>query len=263
LPTVPNFARAGLNDSGEEGVTRIVHGGVVHLSRGQQTTRHAHYAWKLHVGLDAPVWLEDAERAIEPSAGARVLVIPPGVPHSTGAVGWSCAVFIAPGSRGSPWRSSGTAFGLGGAQARRLVDACQRLEALPRASTADFISELAALAGESLVGLRHMDRRAESALSQLRRAPDTPLAALAEDAEVSLDRLSRLITASTGLRLRQHVLWSRLLHLLSSNTAYPSITAAAMAAGFADHAHLTRTSRSFLGRAPSEVRGTPDAIEPW
>jgi AraC-like DNA-binding protein len=260
---VPNLTRAGLNDSGEEGVTRIVRGGVVHLSRGQQTTRHAHYAWKLHVGLDAPVWLRGEGRPIDPGAGARVLVIPPGVPHSTGAMGWSCAVFVDPGSRGSPWRSSATAFGLGGGMAQRLVEACQALETLPRASTANFIAEVTELALKSFVGPCRVDARAESALRRLRVDPNTALSALAEEAGVSLDRLSRLITASTGMRLRRHVLWCRLLRLLSSNTTYPSITAAALDAGFADHAHLTRTSRLFLGRAPSELQGPPDALEPW
>jgi AraC-like DNA-binding protein len=210
-----------------------------------------------------PVWLHGEGGPIEPAAGARVLVIPPGVPHSTGAVGWSCAVFVAPGSRGSPWRSSTTAFRLGGAAAQRLVDACRGLDTLPRASTADFITEVTELALKSFAGPCDLDTRADSALRRLRLDPDTTLSVLAEQGGVSLDRLSRLITASTGMRLRRHVLWSRLLRLLSSNTTYPSITAAAAHAGFADHAHLTRTSRSFLGRAPSEFRGPPDAIEPW
>jgi len=78
-----------------------------------------------------------------------------------------------------------------------------------------------------------------------------------------LDRLSRLITLNTGLRLRQHVLWNRLLCVLSSNAAYSNISVAAFGGGFADHAHLTRTFRAFLGRVPSEFRAPPDALERW
>lgn len=255
--------RAGLNDSGEEGVTRIVRGGVAHLSRGQQTTRHAHYAWKLHIGMDAPVWIRGEEQTIDPGAGARVVVIPPGLPHSTGAVGWSCAIFVAPGDRGTPWRSSTGALGLNGAAAQRLIDACLKLESQPRASTADFITELVEVAAGAFAGPRTADPRAEASLRRLRLEPDLPLSTLAHEAGVSLNRLSRLVTGSTGMKLRRHVLWNRLLRLLSSNTHYSSITAAAMDAGFADHAHLTRTFRAFLGRSPSEFRAPPDAIEAW
>ena len=257
------MTRPGLNDSGEDGVTRIVRGGVIHLSRGQQTTQHAHYAWKLHIGLDAPVWLRGPERSIGPGAGARVVVVPPGVPHSTGAVGWSCAVFVAPGGRDTPWRSTATAVALGGVVAQRLVDACKGLETQARTGTADFITEVRQEASEVFSGPSRVDVRAEKALRRLRLEPGVRLASLADEIGISLDRLSRLVSGSTGMRLRRHALWCRLLRLLSSNTRYASITAAALDAGFADHAHLTRTCRSFLGRAPSEFRTPPDAIEPW
>jgi AraC-like DNA-binding protein len=67
---------------------------------------------------------------------------------------------------------------------------------------------------------------------------------------------------TTGMRLRQHVLWTRLLGMLSARERHATITAAAVAAGFADHAHLTRTCRAFLGRTPSEL-GRPEVVEAW
>jgi transcriptional regulator GlxA family with amidase domain len=86
---------------------------------------------------------------------------------------------------------------------------------------------------------------------------------LARSAGLSLDRLSRLVTRGTGMRLRRLALWSRLLHLLSTNGAHGSVASAAYAAGFADHAHLTRTYRRLLGRAPSEFRAPPDVLQHW
>ena len=201
-----------------QAITRIVRGGVIHVSRGQRTTNHAHYAWKLHIGLDAPVWVRSAGEALDADAGARVVVVPPGVQHSTGAMGWSCAVFIAPGTRGSPWRTNATPSGLGGPEASRLIAACKGINAQARASTSDFISELAHLARGGFKGSRSSDARAEAALRQLRLDPDLSLSWLAAQAGNSLDRLSRLVTGTTGVCLRSHALWYRLLRLLSSNT---------------------------------------------
>ena len=257
------FAGGGLNDSGEDGLTSIVRGAAIHHSRGQRTSLHAHYAWKLHIGIDAPVWLDAPGCSIDPGAKARVVVIPPGVPHTTGAVGWSCAVFIAPGKRSAPWRSTTTAFGLGGRTAEQLVGVCQKFETVPRANRGDFVGEVTRLAATSFVGPRRADRRVQAALSKLALEPDRQLSQLAREAKLSLDRLSRLVSIDTGMRLRRHVLWSRLLGLLSSNIQHRSIATAAQVAGFADHAHFTRTCRAFLGRAPSDFRAPPDAIESW
>lgn len=152
---------------------------------------------------------------------------------------------------------------LDGELAQRLVDCCKELETQPRTGTADFVTEVRQVATEVFAGPSSVDARAEQALQRLRLEPGAALASLAHEMGISLDRLSRLVTSGTGMPLRRHALWCRLLGLLSSNARYASITAAAADAGFADHAHMTRTYRSFLGRAPSEFRAPPDAIEPW
>lgn len=250
-----------LNDPVASGAARMVRGGVLHHSYQQCTSLHAHYAWKIHVGIDAPVWLECASGRVPVAAGARVVVVPPGVPHSTGAAGWSCAVFVQPGTRGSGWSAASDAFALGGSEACRLVAACRQLDPGARRDTAAFIDELGAIAQAQLIAPA-IDRRVRSALLRLRDDADVPLADLARAAGLSLGRLSRLVTPATGLRLRQHVLWARLLGMLSAQQAHGTISAGAVAAGFADHAHLTRTCRAFLGRTPSEL-GSPDVIEAW
>lgn len=258
---MPPRARAGLNDPGEDAIARIVQGGALHVSRGARTSSHAHYAWKVHVGLDAPVWYQSGERAID---GAPVLLIPPGVEHSTGATGWSCAFFIRPGSRGTPWRATpADTVALGGAKAQRLVALARELHERPGETTADGIASVSALCAPELTGPRNIDARVAGALERLRQNPDVPLRALARAAGLSVDRLSRLVSQGTGMRLRQLALWSRLLHLLSLGSAHASVASAAYAAGFADHAHLTRTYRRMLGRAPSEFRAPPEVLQHW
>jgi hypothetical protein len=144
-----DVAHVRLNDSGEEGLTRIIRGGAIHYSRGQRTTYHSNYAWKIHVGVDAPVWLKDSSGLVDATVGARVVVSPPGVAHSTGALGLSCAIFVAPGQRSTPWRASSGAFVIGGVAAKRIVEACQRFEPEARADTADFVAEVTGMAAES------------------------------------------------------------------------------------------------------------------
>lgn len=261
--TMAQTTRAGLNDSGKEGATRIFTRGALHYSQGQRTSRHAHYAWKIHVGIDAPVWLESTSTCIRARDGARVIIVPPGVEHSTGAVGWSTALFLAPGTRGTPWRAISGASAMGGAAAGRIVQACRELYAVKREATPDVAAELARLVFHGNAAVLTIDARVENALELLRQDTGIALPELARRTGISLDRLSRLTTRHTGLHLRRHVLWNRVIRLLVASARHGTIAAAALAAGFSDHAHATRTCRQFLGRSPSDFATPPDAICAW
>lgn len=251
-----------LNDSGEDDAACIIAQAATHTSRGQATTQHAHHAWKIHVGLDAPVWLESRALRVRPADGARVLVVPPNVAHATGAVGWSVALFVQPGTRGTPFRESGGATALGGAQARRIVALCGAFGREREPAVAALVDETASRALPS-AGASRVDRRVEAALEMLRRDLDVELDTVARTLGVSLDRLTHLVSGATGMPLRRHVLWERMLRVLSTPVAPTSLAAAATDAGFADHAHMTRTFRRFLGRAPSDFGSPPRVIRPW
>jgi AraC family transcriptional regulator len=54
--------------------------------------------------------------------------------------------------------------------------------------------------------------------------------------------------------LRTYVLWRRLLHVWTLLMQGEALSKAAHAAGFADSAHLSRTSRSMFGLAPSTLQ---------
>jgi len=244
-----------LNDSGDDGLTRLFRRGAVHFSQGNSTTAHAHYAWKIHVGIDAPVWLDVEGRRFE----APALVVPPNLVHATGATGLSLAAFVAPGSRATAWRATSRGGPLPARLATRLEDVCRSFEPGAREDTALLVNELCRLALPARQG--GIDTRVEATLERM--DTDVPLASLAASAGLSLDRLSRLVSHETGLTLRRHAVWSKLLRLLSSPQRHPTLAAAAMAAGFSDHAHMTRTYRAYLGRAPSEFSGPPDIVAPW
>nr|WP_235734288.1 helix-turn-helix domain-containing protein [Mycolicibacterium austroafricanum] len=74
---------------------------------------------------------------------------------------------------------------------------------------------------------------------------------LAAQVGLSVSRLTHLFTDQVGIPLRRYVLWSRLRLAVMRVQAGDDLTGAAHGAGFADSAHLTRTTREMFGLAPS------------
>ena len=80
---------------------------------------------------------------------------------------------------------------------------------------------------------------------------------------LSPGRFRHLFVEQTGMGLRPYVLWRRFLRVWAAIMSGRSISTAAHEAGFADAAHLTRTSRRLFGVSPSMFRAshTPEALE--
>lgn len=74
---------------------------------------------------------------------------------------------------------------------------------------------------------------------------------LAARVGISASRLTHLFTEQVGIPLRRYVLWSRLQVAITRVQAGDDLTGAAHGAGFADSAHLTRTTREMFGLPPS------------
>lgn len=232
------------------------------MSVGARALTHAHYAWKIMVGLDAPVWFRSAKGLLTTADGVRVVVIPPGLKHELGSSGLNCALFAEPGSRGTPWHTSDRHWALDSTGASHVVRSCERLLTELRHGTLDVVDEVFRMVFEGFPRHR-IDARVRQVLHRLKTESFESLADLASVYQISSDRLSHLVKQDTGMPLRKHLVWSRLMAFLSKGEHYPSIAAAAAAAGFSDHAHLTRTYRDYLGRLPSEFTGPPDVVRPW
>jgi AraC-like DNA-binding protein len=261
MGTMTSAVASRLNESGEHGEACVVSGGAVHTSRSQRTTQHSHYAWKVHVGLDAPVWVKPSDRSA--ASEARVIVVPPNVQHTTGARGWSVALFLEPGLRATPWRETGPAYALDGVQAHRLVGLVNEAMTSSRVDIGCFVNQVARGIFAPTANSRSLDARVSAALAAIRRDVDVDLRLLASALRLSLDRLTHLVSEQTGMPLRRHALWQRVLRVLDAGARPVSLAAAAVEAGFSDHAHMSRSFRRFLGRAPSEFRVPPRVIEPW
>ncbi|WP_179476371.1 helix-turn-helix domain-containing protein [Mycolicibacterium vinylchloridicum] len=91
----------------------------------------------------------------------------------------------------------------------------------------------------------------------LRRLPDLVAAGPVSGTDVaalvglSVSRFTHLFTEQVGIPLRRYVLWSRLRAAIIRVQAGDDLTGAAHGAGFADSAHLTRTTREMFGLPPS------------
>jgi AraC-like DNA-binding protein len=77
---------------------------------------------------------------------------------------------------------------------------------------------------------------------------------VAEVAFLSPSRFRHLFVEQTGTALRPYILWRRFVRVWELMMAGASLSAAAHSAGFADAAHLTRTSRKMFGFPPSALQ---------
>jgi AraC family transcriptional regulator len=96
------------------------------------------------------------------------------------------------------------------------------------------------------------DPRIVDAIRFLRESPDAydSIEALAERVHLSPSRFAHLFKEHVGVPVRRYVLWQKMRRALDLAMAGDSLTTAALSAGFADSAHLSRTVRSIMGVAP-------------
>lgn len=99
------------------------------------------------------------------------------------------------------------------------------------------------------------DARIAEALKFLRDSPDTyeSADALASRVHLSPSRFQHLFKEKVGVPIRRYVLWLKMRKALDLAMAGNSLTTAALSAGFADSAHLSRTVRAIMGVAPQFV----------
>lgn len=99
--------------------------------------------------------------------------------------------------------------------------------------------------------------RVRRVLRHLRALPssaDVSLEALSDVAQLSPDRLMHTFTESIGIPLRPYLAWLRLQRAAGGIVRGESLSGAAVAAGFSDAAHMSRTFRRMLGMAPSMLQ---------
>lgn len=101
-------------------------------------------------------------------------------------------------------------------------------------------------------GAPFVDARINTALAFLRDSPQDydSIEALSARVHLSPSRFAHLFKKVVGIPVRRYVLWLKLRRALDLAIAGDSLTTAALSAGFADSAHLSRSVRAMMGIAP-------------
>lgn len=120
------------------------------------------------------------------------------------------------------------------------------------AQAGQLMSRLFGFDPDSNTALTVMDGRISAALRFLRESPHLydSIESLGDKVHLSPSRLAHLFKDEVGVPIRRYVLWMKMRRALDLAIAGDSLTTAALSAGFADSAHLSRTVRSMMGIAP-------------
>ena len=214
--------------------------------------RHAHVAVQGTFALEGVIGVElDGE----PTLSCGAILIASDVPHAVTADGVVVHFYASPATRlgagiaatleGHPWRLLPEArlSDLRAAAARAISD---------EARMPDLLESLLGWAGGDVAAPAPPDDRVRRALLRLgANGTDSGLEDLAREVGLSPDRLRHLLREEIGAPLRRYRRWMRLLVALDALIAGRNVTDAAIEAGFADAAHLSRVFREAFARPPS------------
>ena len=231
---------------------------------------HAHYAIQIAFGSEPGIRFRPDERDAWTEYGGAL--IPSRQPHSMDPtrVRLTAVLFVEPETReGRALTERCARDGIAPLPDDAIADAGAALfsawrEGRGRQAVTDaawqVIRALTGGAEPSVVS----DERILRATAYIRANLDAPLTleAVAAEACLSPSRFRHLFVEQTGMALRPYILWRRFLRVWELLMTGESLTSAAHAAGFADAAHLTRTSRRMFGVPPSALRMAGPAWRP-
>jgi len=223
---------------------------------------HAHYAIQIAFGSTPGIAFRGSEQ--EAWTAYDAAIIPSRVPHAMDAtrVAPNAVLLIEPETReGRALVERHLAGGIAAVPGAALADAGPALFAAWKeqrsvAAVAEAAQHVVRVLAGGVAPSFVSDERILRAVAYIRSHLDSRLTldVVASEACLSPSRFRHLFVEQTGMGLQPYVLWRRMLHVWSLLTAGGSLSAAAHEAGFADAAHLSRTSRAMFGFPPSAVQ---------
>ena len=242
-----------------QGSVFLWHGEALYVGRTSDTTAHAHHALQITIGLEGRFRLRVAPRRTW--RAYRGAVVASDREHQLDGGGAPLALLYLDADSARARRLAMQPArgvtpippGQVGALVR-LLTTCARHPGDERRARKAAGAIVRAL-GDKGDAARRLDPRIAEALALIETLPEprVPLAVLAARVGLSAGRFGHLCRAQTGLPLRRYLLWMRLQDAVAAMAGGASLTAAALDAGFADSAHLTRTFRRMFGVAPSDL----------
>ena len=250
-----------------EGDFAAWNGGAVFIGQGAGSAviaPHSHYAIQIAIGMPSGLRVQFGPRGEWQRCAAAL--IPSRLTHSIDVTECdsSAVIFVEPETadgRALSARLAGTPQRIDRAIVEGPVARLEHAWRVQRASAA--VEQACRALVRELAGTdaapEPSDPRVLSAISRIvARIDDAPsLEQIASLVNLSPSRFRHLFVAQTGMPMRTYVVWRRLLHVWSLLMRGETLTSAAHAAGFADSAHLSRTSRAMFGLPPSvlQMRG--------
>lgn len=235
-------------------------GGCLLIGEGEGSIApHAHYSIQIAFGFPSGLRVQMGQGPWTPCGAA---IIPSRATHSidTNDCEWGGVLFVEPETpegRALTARLNGTMELLSVTDATELTGNLERAwraehdRQLVESVARQFISRLS-----DTVARNPSDPRVLAAIDHIRKRIDTPISlpAVAKVAHLSPGRFRHLFVEETGMPLRTYVLWRRLLQVWTLLMQGKNLSEAAHAVGFADSAHLSRTSRTMFGTTPSALQ---------
>jgi AraC-like DNA-binding protein len=235
-------------------------GGCLLIGEGQGSIApHAHYSIQIAFGFPSGLRVQVGQGHWMPCGAA---IIPSRAIHSidTNDCEWGGVLFVEPETpegRALGMRLNGEAELLSAPDSSALTGKLERAwrirhdRPLVESACREFVGELT-----NTVARNPSDPRVLAAIDYIRQRIDTPISlpAVAKVAHLSPGRFRHLFVEETGMPLRTYVLWRRLLKVWTLLMQGRNLSEAAHAVGFADSAHLSRTSRTMFGTTPSALQ---------
>jgi AraC family transcriptional regulator len=241
-------------------------GGCLLIGRALAITpMHAHYAIQIAFGSEHGIRFRPDEHVDWTDYDG--VIIPSRQPHMMDAtrVKFDAVVFVEPETReGRALSERYAAGGITALSGDTVASVGQTLFAtwqLHRGSpaTASAAREVVQSLTGGVEPVVVSDARILKAIAYINTHLHMPLTLdeVAGEAFLSPSRFRHLFVEQTGTALRPYVLWRRFLRGWELVINGESLSTAAHEAGFADSAHLTRTSHRMFGFPPSALQVTP------
>ncbi|MEP7384321.1 MAG: AraC family transcriptional regulator [Gemmatimonadota bacterium] len=241
-------------------------GGCLLIGRGAALVPvHAHYAIQIAFGATRGIRFRTGDR--EPWSAYGGAIIPSRQPHSMDAtqVQPNAVLFVEPETlAGRALAERHLAGGIAHVPDAVLDDLTPPLfaawvEASQGRRTERDVADAARRIVEALTGgvssSVTTDERLLRAIAYIQAHLDRAISLeeVAGEACLSPSRFRHLFVEQMGMGLRPYVLWRRFLRVWALLMAGETLSTAAHATGFADAAHLSRTSRTMFGFPPSAM----------
>lgn len=225
---------------------------VLYLGSGGSADRHVHHAVQF-------VWA-DHGKAVVTLADGRMEVgatlVPARVAHALQANGHQLALMLvdAHGARGTELDRRAHEL-LGEDLSTRLSHVPFPPLDLSLAAAESWCRDVLLALGVESTDIEAPSRTTRRAIAYIEQALDgvPRIADAAAFASTSSSRLSHRFSDEVGLPFRRFILWTRIKRAVEVARRGGDLTEAALAAGFSDAAHLSRTFRAMFGLSPSLV----------